>query len=175
MNATHEEWRPVVGYEGVYEVSNLGRVKSLPRMTPTRWNTPRHHPGGILKSKVAPTTGYVRVTLVDANRGKKRYANIHSLVLEAFVGPRPDGLECCHNDGNRLNAELANLRWDTRSANTADAVEHGTNHHAKKKKCENGHPYDGVTMNPDGSIRNRYCKTCKAAMDQQRHSRKAIA
>ncbi|RUU22663.1 HNH endonuclease [Mesorhizobium sp. M7A.F.Ca.AU.002.06.1.1] len=51
---------------------------------------------------------------------------VHLLVLEAFVGPRPDGLEGCHNDGNPDNNRLDNLRWDTPESNQADRIAHGT-------------------------------------------------
>jgi hypothetical protein len=51
---------------------------------------------------------------------------VHRLVLEAFVGPCPEGMECCHNDGNRQNNSLSNLRWDTRQANQNDRKNHGT-------------------------------------------------
>lgn len=51
---------------------------------------------------------------------------VHILVLEAFLGPRPDGLEGCHNDGNCLNNFVSNLRWDTHESNIADAKKHGT-------------------------------------------------
>jgi hypothetical protein len=55
----------------------------------------------------------------------RRNRSVHTLIIEAFVGPRPEGLECCHNDGNSLNNRPENLRWDTRKANAADAVKHG--------------------------------------------------
>jgi hypothetical protein len=59
--------------------------------------------------------------------GKRRPGiKVHRLVLEVFVGPRPEGLECCHWDGNRKNNRLENLRWDTRASNEADARRHGT-------------------------------------------------
>lgn len=51
---------------------------------------------------------------------------VHQLVLEAFVGPRPDGTEACHNNGTRTDNNLANLRWDTRKSNHADKKKHGT-------------------------------------------------
>lgn len=57
-------------------------------------------------------------------RGRKY--RVHRLVLEAFVGPCPPGMECCHNNGNPADNRLENLRWDTRSANCLDAVQHGT-------------------------------------------------
>ncbi len=53
---------------------------------------------------------------------------LHRLVLEVFVGPCPEGLECCHGDGDKSNNALANLRWDTREANAADRKNHGTNY-----------------------------------------------
>jgi len=51
---------------------------------------------------------------------------VHRLVLEAFVGSAPEGMECCHNNGDPSDNRLENLRWDTRLANRADAITHGT-------------------------------------------------
>lgn len=69
--------------------------------------------------------GYHSVTL--CNGGKKGFSkNVHRLVLEAFIGPCPPGMQCCHEDGNPANNNLANLRWDTPKNNTADQVRHGT-------------------------------------------------
>jgi len=51
---------------------------------------------------------------------------VHRLVLEAFIGPAPKGTICCHNDGDPTNNRLENLRWDTHSSNTRDAIRHGT-------------------------------------------------
>jgi hypothetical protein len=62
-----------------------------------------------------------RVRLAD----RKQYS-VHVLVLLAFIGPRPDGQEACHGDGNPLNNRLENLRWDTHLANEADKTIHGT-------------------------------------------------
>lgn len=50
------------------------------------------------------------------------------LVLESFVGPRPSGMYCCHNDGNPQNNHVDNLRWDTPKGNSADRYKHGTAH-----------------------------------------------
>jgi len=66
--------------------------------------------------------GYIRVILCPGR--KRRW--LHHLVLEAFVGPCPPGLECCHNDGNTWNNAASNLRWDTKKSNQADRVCHGT-------------------------------------------------
>lgn len=69
--------------------------------------------------------GYRRVLLIDLERNKKGLG-VHSCVLLAFVGPRPVGMECCHNDGNPENNKLSNLRWDTPKANCHDKKIHGT-------------------------------------------------
>ena len=119
-----EEWRAVVGFEGSYEVSNLGRVRSLDRMLPwkrtlrtgTVVDCLRRHAGRILVPQ-AKEAGHLWVQL---GRGEQVY--VHHLVLEAFVGPAPAGTVCCHWDDVPAHNNLKNLRWDTRSANVADFV-----------------------------------------------------
>jgi hypothetical protein len=66
--------------------------------------------------------GYMQVGLTNK---QQRHFHVHRLVLLAFVGPAPEGMECCHNDGNKANNALSNLRWDTRSANMKDRTRHG--------------------------------------------------
>ncbi len=68
--------------------------------------------------------GHTKVIMTEGNRRTQRL--VHHLVLEAFVGPCPPGMECCHLDGNARNNRLDNLRWDTRKGNMADAIRHGT-------------------------------------------------
>ena len=110
-----EVWRPVVGWEGLYEVSSIGRVKCLPRKwVPTaRLLKIVHHPGK-----------YPQVGLHSPKRNLTRM--VHQLVAEAFLGPCPLGMEVCHNDGYRSNNRLDNLRYDTRKNNHADKRQHGT-------------------------------------------------
>lgn len=60
--------------------------------------------------------------IVHVAEGRSEF--VHRLVLEAFVGPCPDGMECCHDDGNPENNHLSNLRWDTRQANSLDRIKH---------------------------------------------------
>jgi len=110
-----EVWKDVVGYEGLYLVSNLGRIKSL---YPYRGTDTR------MKKCCADDQGYLCVSL---NRNKRtRVWRVHRIVLEAFVGPCPPGCQGCHKDGDRCNPVLTNLRWDTSAGNSADAVLHGT-------------------------------------------------
>jgi len=68
--------------------------------------------------------GYPTVNL--ARGGKKTICKIHRLVLEAYVGPCPEGMVACHGDGDRANNDLSNLRWDTPRANSDDSLRHGT-------------------------------------------------
>jgi len=91
-----EEWLPALGWEGYYEVSNLGRVRSLSRLTRYgRWKS-----GTILRLKL-DDWGYFRARLcVDQRILNVRVA---SLVAHAFIGPRPPGKTIDHKDGNKLN------------------------------------------------------------------------
>lgn len=115
-----EKWLPVVGFEGLYEVSDMGRVRSLDRL---RANGKLLMRGRVLKPHPNSKSGYLNVVL---SRGTKLTRLVHSLVLRAFVGPCPEGMECCHDDGNSGNCKLSNLRWDTHKNNNADKSRHGT-------------------------------------------------
>ncbi len=108
-----ENWLPIAEFNGLYEVSNRGNVRSSPR---------QGSKGGIVKPSI-DARGYQKVSLYNKGR-KARW--VHRLVLEAFVGLSPEGTECCHGDGNPSNNHLTNLRWATRSENYRDAVRHGT-------------------------------------------------
>lgn len=117
-------WKPVVGFEGRFEVSDIGKVRSLDRVLVDgrRWKARASKPK-------ASRTGHLAVRLCD---GKHYWLGVHRLVLEAFIGPCPDGMEGCHNDGNPANNTLANLRWDTRAGNHADKIAHGTSLHGSR-------------------------------------------
>jgi hypothetical protein len=108
--APMEIWKAIPGYEGQYEVSDQGRVKSYRRDHEGRFLRPGRMPGGHLS--------------VALGRGNSQC--VHKLVLLAFVGPAPDKHECCHNNGNPADNRLENLRWGTRRENILDAVRHGT-------------------------------------------------
>lgn len=118
-----EIWREVPEYEGVYEVSNLGRVR--------RVETQR-----VLKGKTL-RNGYREVTL--SREGNPRFFLIHRLVMLAFKGAPPEKHEVCHNDGNKENNRLDNLRYDTHSNNAKDRIKHGTCRNSRKTLCPRGH------------------------------------
>ncbi|MDQ0022898.1 hypothetical protein J2X90_000684 [Variovorax paradoxus] len=117
-----EIWKSVVGYEGFYEVSDEGRVRSLPRVVPSR--------GGFRLTKeriLKPIfiSGYPAVALC-AN-GKPKTRKIHQLVAAAFLEPKPSDLHVVrHWDGDEKNCRLSNLLWGTNLENSADAIRHGT-------------------------------------------------
>lgn len=120
----NEEWKPVVGAEGYYEVSNLGRVRSVSRLVRhSNLKDLRPAKGRVLKLKAYPN-GYLFVSLSQGGAVKER--QVSHLVLEAFVGPRPKGYNACHNNGNQKDNRLVNLRWDSTINNAGDKRAHGT-------------------------------------------------
>jgi hypothetical protein len=123
-----EVWRPVVGYEGLYEVSDQGRVRSLDRLLPQApgavCSGTRPHRGKVLKLALRPDGYYWTVGL--SGHGRRRTRTVHSLVADAFLGPKPPGLFVCHGPaGSRVNT-VENLRYGTPAENTADRRRDGT-------------------------------------------------
>mgnify|MGYP001809888964 CR=1 FL=1 len=120
MNQILEHWLPVVGFEGAYEVSNLGNVRSLSRQIKMKDGRTRYKSGVCLKPRPNPA-GYLRVGL--GGNARDRY--IHALVAEAFIGPRPKGLDVNHIDGDKTNNAVDNLEYCTRKVNINHAVKLG--------------------------------------------------
>lgn len=154
-----EEWRPVVGYEGLYEVSNLGQVRSLDRLDAI--GRPRR--GAPLKPDASHPKGYLRVSLCR-DKVVTRF-QVHHLVLAAFVGPRPEGMEGCHSpDPNPANNRLENLRWDSSSENARDVLRMGRNVHRNKTHCSRGHLLEHPNLVQAELDRGwRDCRSCARA------------
>lgn len=153
---TNEEWRAIPGYEGAYEVSSLGSVRSLDRVTDRgrRWK-------GRAMTPSPMRNGYLIVTLWKDGRQKSPL--VHRLVLTAFVGPPPEGHESLHANGIRGDNRLANLSWGTHAQNQADQLVHGTHAHASRQECPSGHPYDDInTYVYPGERAHRACRLCRA-------------
>lgn len=145
INTVTEEWRDIPGYEGFYQVSNLGRIKSL-----VGWNGHKY----ISREKIlAPTktsTGYWKV---DLSKGKARKSlKLHRAIAMAFI-PNPENYPVInHLDGNRLNNEISNLEWCTVKRNCQHAYDTGLNGNKKLRgqeaeiirRFENGESAKGI-------------------------------
>ena len=167
--AAVEAWLPVVGREGLYEVSDHGRVRSVHNREIVRSDGMiQRRPGRLLRP--APVqTGHLMVNLGVGHPSQR----VHTLVLEAFVGLRPDGFQACHNDGNPANNHVSNLRWDTRAENTRDMVRHGTHPQASKTTCIRGHLLAEPNLMPSVAKKgHRGCLACNKAAGTVRHARK---
>lgn len=132
INASSEVWRPVVGWEGLYEVSDHGNVRSLDKVIERRGRQTRLK--GKQRKLVKHSAGYWEIIF---HNGIRDHQLVHRVVAAAFLGPCPPGKEVAHWDGNRANPRLENLRYVTRSENHLDKNRHGTgiqgarNHMAK--------------------------------------------
>jgi hypothetical protein len=123
-----ERWLPVPGYEGRYEVSSRGRVWSSPRKTITGVRG-----GLLLKAVLAGRPGYERLAVTLCRGTEKNQCRVHQLVMLAFVGPCPEGMEVLHLDGDRFrNHWPENLAYGDHATNQRQMVEHGTAHLALK-------------------------------------------
>lgn len=123
-DATPENWKPVVGYEGYYAVSDLGNVRSLHRSFKPRLRGDLLTPG--------LTSGRLCVVLCKA--GTKKTRLVHHLVLEAFAEQCPPGHEACHGPGGALDNRLVNLSWGTPSKNQGiDRVRDGTSNRGTRQ------------------------------------------
>lgn len=141
-----EEWRPIPGFLR-YIVSDQGRVASL-------WTrSPR-----VLKVDSTGVHRYVRVSL--RRDGQTYVRPVHQLVAEVFHGPRPDGMQVRHLDGDALNNAAINLAWGTASENAIDKIRHGTHPMVNKTRCVRGHAYT-----PENTMVDRRgfrsCRACR--------------
>jgi hypothetical protein len=126
MCKTTEIWKPIISYDGLYEASTYGRVKSF---------IGRYG----IKERILKLTkdknGYLHVLLFK-NKSRK-YFSVHRLILETFMGSCPLGMECRHLDGNPSNNRLDNLKWGTKIENRADRKLHGTEYNGNQKGINN--------------------------------------
>lgn len=116
-----EIWKPIPKYGGKYWVSTAGRL----------WARSKHglEQGRLLPLSRKGTKRCYHLGYTAWWHGNHEVIFVHRAMLEAFVGPCPEGMECCHNNGNGLDNRLENLRWDTREENIADMK-----FHARQKK-----------------------------------------
>lgn len=143
----------MVGFDGWYEVSDQGRVKSLDRTITDALGRERRLRGQVIAGSTH-MGGYHSVVLRRGNGRVHRL--VHRLVAEAFIGSRPLGEVVRHLDGNPKNNFVDNLAYGTHADNMNDTVAHGRHHYAKRTHCKEGHPLEIVG-------KRRLCRTCKKA------------
>ena len=127
-----EEWRDIPGWEGLYQASSEGQIRSLPRLT----NRGRTIRGRVL----SPGRGkglYYNVAL--CRDGKPRSFKLHILVALAFHGERPGGMDVMHLDNNPENNAADNLRYGTKSENCRYIVSSGRHEKSNRENCPRGH------------------------------------
>lgn len=143
-------WLPVATCPYV-EVSDRGEVRSLPRI-----NARGHKRAGIARRLTVNADGYLTVRI----DGKLR--NVHHVVMETFVGPRPAGMQIMHLDANRTNASLENLRYGTASENQQQRIADGNHNEARKTHCPAGHEYTSENTYRTPGTNDRACRTCRS-------------
>ena len=124
-----ERWEDIPGYERLYQVSNLGRVKSLEKQYVNSLGRTITRKENLLSLK---PTNRNRVKVVLFKDNNRKYIDVHILVALAFIGERPEGYDVCHKDGNPSNNNVNNLRYDTRSENIIDNYRYGSKHSSGK-------------------------------------------
>lgn len=162
----NESWKDIPGWEGYYQASTQGRIRSMDRTVKhPRFGTVNRK-GKVLSASPLNADGYLGVGL---NRdGVKKKCSVHRLILETFIGPCPSGHEACHNNGDPTDNRLENLRWGTHSSNMLDQIAHGTNHWASRDRCSKGHLYTEDTVAFETAHpTKRVCKVCRREKDRR--------
>lgn len=158
MADVHEAWLPIDGGGGNYEVSDLGRVRSLRREVIDKNGETRVVPGKILECMTEPS-GRKTVHMWDGSKYKRK--RVHRAVLESFVGPAPEGYICRHLNDNPSDNRLSNLAWGTLSENMDDRTRNGIHHYSKRDRCGRGHIYrPETTYKQTGGVKSRSCIAC---------------
>lgn len=150
-------WLPIPGWEGWYEASDTGLIRSVTRTLTLSDGRVRTFYGQVLTPGTVGEYGHLGVNL--HRQTDHRTCSVHRLVMLTFVGPCPDGMVVCHNDGDAANNRLSNLRYDTPRENTFDNVRNGTHHYAKRDGCKWGHPFNELNTKP-GVGESRNCRAC---------------
>lgn len=150
------EWRPIPGYDGAYEAGTVGKIRSTDR----RDSLSRPLRGRVLRDAAHPK-GYRTVVL--SRHGQTHSYYMHTLVALTFHGPRPDGQQVRHLNGNASDNQPSNLAYGTASQNAEDQVRHGTHPSASRTECPQGHPYDELNTYHEPRRTARRCRTCLVA------------
>lgn len=163
-----EEWRQVEGWPG-YEVSSLGRVRSVGRVIMRSNGIPQTVRTRILSAATDPVSGYLRVGLYLTGM-RRRTLLVHVLVARAFHGKRPEGCEVRHLDGNGSNCAATNLAYGTSSENNWDQIAHGRHAETNQRVCLRGHLLAQPNLTPC-RLPVRQCLACVRAISYRRRHR----
>lgn len=157
-----EEWRPTFIRPERYQVSNLGRVRTVyddGRTVVKKLSVDRSRGGYLLASLLVKT----------ARPQKTKVVRVHRLVALAFLDG--EGSLVRHIDGDPTNNRVDNLRWGTDKENAQDTLRHGRHHYASAETCVNNHPWDEA--NTYFALGRRHCRRCNADAQARRKARRA--
>lgn len=159
MTNRNETWKPIPGYEGLYEVSDQGRVKALPHEVPAKGPGTQMTKGGLM-SFTLHEAGYPQVSL--RKDGKRQKKLVHRLVLMTFAGLPKEGEEGRHLNDVKTDNRLENLRWGSRSENNMDRQKNGIDFYRNLTHCPLGHPLEGENLMPSQINRDCKARSCLA-------------
>lgn len=166
---TSEVWLPIAGYEDLYEVSSLGRVRSLDRTVLHRKSGRVRLKGRVLVAVPSAPYWYLKVML--SRDGVERSVYVHQLVAVAFHGPRPVGMEVRHGPGGRQDNRASSLCWGTPVENQRDKRRDGTQHMVNRVVCPRGHPLAAPNLHAATARKGgRACLACNRAQSYVRHA-----
>ncbi len=162
-----EMWKSIPGYEGLYEASSLGRIRSV--LAHPKGRTPALH----VLTPSLHANGYLNVGL--RRNGQRKVIGVHRLVCAAFHGAPEAGQEARHRDNDPGNNAASNLRWGTHAANVQDSVAAGSHysHGRTLTHCKNGHeftPENTRRVLREGSWR-RHCRACRRDISKRARDR----
>lgn len=163
-----EVWKDIPGWEGYYQASTLGRIRSVDRHVLNRGDL-HFLKGVILRDAPCGKTGHRGVVLCRDSEPKT--LRVHQLVMWTFRGHQAEGIDVCHNNGNPEGNRLSNLRYGTRADNFADKRIHGTDFNANKTQCPRGHVLVGPNLTKAALKKgSRDCRSCGNARAYIRHN-----
>ena len=152
-----ESWKPIPEWEGYYEVSDRGRIRSVDRLVKHRGTSLRQERGRIM-SQHSNEYGYF-YTMASRNGQTKRIW-VHRAVLEAFVSSRPEGMVTMHLNNDPADNHVKNLQWGTQAENIRQCVEEGRQANLRKTRCRRGHPLAEPNLVPHIEMEGRRACLC---------------
>lgn len=169
-----ENFRPAPGYEGLYEVGDLGNIKALPRVVHRPNTRPYTTKERLLKPTVGNKYGHLHVSLTDENGVAKKHW-VHRLVATVWCPRKPGDYLVRHGPNGSTDNRASELQWGTHSSNAADRIVHGTEPiYMPRTHCKRNHPLTGDNVySPPKRPNDRHCKACQR--DRVREYRERIA